>query len=44
MDVNVQTFGAKIEGERVEIKNVDKPKNVQHAVDYEFRRHVELLA
>ena len=40
----MQTFGAKIAGERVEIKKIDKPKNVQHAVDYEFRRHVELLS
>ena len=43
VDVNVSVIGEKVKSDRVEIKNVAGAKNVEKAVEYEFRRHVELL-
>ena len=43
MDVNVSVKGEKMESNRVEIKNVAGAKNVERAVEYEFRRHIEML-
>lgn len=43
VDVNVSVHGEKAAGCRVEVKNVSGAKNVERAVEYEFRRHVDLL-
>lgn len=44
VDVNVSVIGEKNKSERVEIKNVSGAKNVERAVEYEFRRHIGLLS
>jgi len=43
VDVNISVHGEKIAGQRVEIKNVSGAKNVERAVEYEYRRHIDLL-
>jgi aspartyl-tRNA(Asn)/glutamyl-tRNA(Gln) amidotransferase subunit B len=43
VDVNVSVEGEKMSSNRIEIKNVAGAKNVERAVEYEFRRHIELL-
>lgn len=43
VDVNISVHGEKAAGCRVEVKNVAGTKNVERAVEYEFRRHVALL-
>lgn len=43
VDVNVSIQGDVIASDRVEIKNVSGAKNVERAVEYEYRRHVALL-
>ena len=43
VDVNISIQGDVIASERVEIKNVSGAKNVERAVEYEYRRHVALL-
>lgn len=44
VDVNVSVSSDKYSGNRVEIKNVAGAKNVERAVEYEYRRHIELLS
>jgi aspartyl-tRNA(Asn)/glutamyl-tRNA(Gln) amidotransferase subunit B len=41
-NVSVRPFGAPKFGTRAEIKNLNSFKNVKDAIDYEFRRQVEL--
>lgn len=41
--MNVSVQGEKAESQRVEIKNVAGAKNVERAVEHEYRRHVALL-
>ena len=43
VDVNLSVQGEKNESPRVEIKNVSGSKNVERAVEYEYRRHIEML-
>ena len=43
VDVNISVQGEKNESPRVEIKNVAGAKNVERAVEYEYRRHIEML-
>lgn len=38
VDVNISVHGKSIAGERIEVKNVAGAKNVERAVEYEFRR------
>jgi aspartyl-tRNA(Asn)/glutamyl-tRNA(Gln) amidotransferase subunit B len=42
--VNVSVHSDKASGPRVEIKNVAGAKNVERAVEYEYRRHIDLLS
>lgn len=44
VDVNLSVQGEKNESPRVEIKNVAGAKNVERAVEYEYRRHISLLS
>jgi aspartyl-tRNA(Asn)/glutamyl-tRNA(Gln) amidotransferase subunit B len=44
VDVNVSVSSDTITGNRVEIKNVAGARNVERAVEYEYRRHIELLS
>ena len=44
VDVNLSVQGDKNESPRVEIKNVAGAKNVERAVEYEYRRHIDLLS
>lgn len=44
VDVNISVQSDKIGGNRVEIKNVAGAKNVERAVEYEYRRHIDLLS
>ena len=43
VDVNLSVQGETNESPRVEIKNVAGAKNVERAVEYEYRRHIEML-
>ena len=43
VDVNISVQGEHSESPRVEIKNVAGAKNVERVVEYEYRRHLELL-
>ena len=43
VDVNVSVHGEKNHSDRVEIKNVAGAKNVERAVEFEYRRHIDLL-
>lgn len=43
VDVNISIQGDVVSSERVEIKNVSGAKNVERAVEYEYRRHVATL-
>jgi aspartyl-tRNA(Asn)/glutamyl-tRNA(Gln) amidotransferase subunit B len=43
VDVNISVQGEKYESPRVEIKNVAGSKNVERAVEYEYRRHIDML-
>ena len=43
VDVNISIQGDVNFSERVEIKNVSGAKNVERAVEYEYRRHVAML-
>jgi Asp-tRNA(Asn)/Glu-tRNA(Gln) amidotransferase B subunit len=40
----VSVSSDKFSGGRVEIKNVSGAKNVERSVEYEYRRHIELLS
>lgn len=42
--MNVSVHSDKVSGNRVEIKNVAGAKNVERAVEYEYRRHIALLS
>ncbi len=42
-NVSVMKKGATEFGNRVEVKNMNSIRNVQRAIDYEARRHVEIL-
>lgn len=42
--MNVSVYSDKVSGNRVEIKNVAGAKNVERAVEYEYRRHISLLS
>ena len=44
VDVNLSVQGEKNESPRVEIKNVSGSKNVERAVEFEYRRHIDLLS
>jgi aspartyl-tRNA(Asn)/glutamyl-tRNA(Gln) amidotransferase subunit B len=44
VDVNVSVSSDTIGGNRVEIKNVAGARNVERAVEYEYRRHIGLLS
>jgi|Transcript_7539 aspartyl-tRNA(Asn)/glutamyl-tRNA(Gln) amidotransferase subunit B len=44
VDVNLSVQGEKNESPRVEIKNVAGSKNCERAVEYEYRRHIEMLS
>ena len=44
VDVNISVQGEKYESPRVEIKNVAGSKNVERAVEFEYRRHIEMLS
>lgn len=41
--MNVSVHSDKISGNRVEIKNVAGAKNVERAVEFEYRRQIALL-
>lgn len=43
VDVNVSIQGDTMHSERVEIKNVAGAKNIERAVEYEYKRHVAML-
>jgi len=43
VDVNVSIQGDVVHSERVEIKNVAGAKNIERAVEYEYKRHVAML-
>lgn len=43
VDVNVSIQGDVVNSERVEIKNVAGAKNIERAVEYEYKRHVAML-
>ena len=43
VDVNISVHGEKFSGPRVEVKNVSGAKNVETAIEYEYRRHISLL-
>ena len=44
VDVSLQVEGDKHSGPVVEIKNLLSSKNVESAVEYEFSRHIKMLA
>lgn len=44
VDVNISVQGEKYESPRVEIKNVAGSKNCERAVEFEYRRHIEMLS
>ena len=44
VDVNLSVQGDKNESPRVEIKNVAGAKNVERAVEHEYRRHIDMLS
>lgn len=44
VDVNMSVQGEKNESPRVDIKNVVGSKNVERAVEYEYRRHIAMLS
>ena len=44
VDVSLQVEGDKHSGPVVEIKNLLSSKNVESAVEYEFGRHIKMLA
>jgi aspartyl-tRNA(Asn)/glutamyl-tRNA(Gln) amidotransferase subunit B len=44
VDVNISVASDAIGGNRVEVKNVAGARNVERAVEYEYRRHIELLS
>ena len=43
VDVNISIEGDTLTSNRVEVKNVSGAKNVERAVEYEYKRHVALL-
>jgi len=43
VDVNVSVSNDKMQGQRVEIKNVSGAKNVERAVEHEYWRHIKLM-
>ena len=43
VDVNISIQGDTLTSNRVEIKNVSGAKNVERAVEYEYKRHVAML-
>lgn len=43
VDINLSIHGEKIAGPRIEIKSIDNAKNVERAVEYEYRRQVALM-
>jgi len=43
VDVNISIQGDNLRSQRVEVKNVSGAKNVERAVEFEYRRHVALL-
>ena len=43
VDVNLSVHGEKVAGPRIEIKSIDSAKNVERAVEYEYRRQVALM-
>ena len=42
-DVNISISNEKLQGNRVEIKNVLGARFVEKAIEYEIKRHAELL-
>ena len=44
VDVNLSVQGEKNESNRVDIKNVGGSKNVERAVEHEYRRHISMLS
>jgi len=44
VDVNLSVQGEKNESHRVDIKNVGGSKNVERAVEHEYRRHISMLS
>lgn len=44
VDVNLSVQGEKNESPRVEIKNVAGAKNVERALEFEYRRHIDMLS
>ena len=44
INVSVHPAGSKIDGQRVEIKNVSTFKGIQTAIDYEIKRQTELVS
>lgn len=38
IDINLSVHGEKVSGPRIEIKSVNNAKNVERAVEYEYRR------
>lgn len=43
VDINLSVHGEKVSGPRVEIKSINNAKNVERAVEYEYRRQVALM-
>ena len=43
VDVNISIQGDILHSQRVEVKNVSGAKNVERAVEFEYKRHVALL-
>jgi aspartyl-tRNA(Asn)/glutamyl-tRNA(Gln) amidotransferase subunit B len=43
VDVNISVEGDSLSSNRVEVKNVSGAKNVERAVEYEYKRHVAIL-
>lgn len=43
LDINLSVHGEKVAGPRIEIKSIDSAKNVERAIEYEYRRQVHLM-
>jgi len=43
IEINISVHGEKVSGPRIEIKGIDSGKNVERAVEYEYRRQVALM-
>ena len=44
VDINMTVQGEKYESPRVDIKSIQGSKDCEYAVEYEYRRHIEMLS